>query len=98
MQMFEHQMQWIIPHETGEAMLPSSAAMRADIEARRIALLKSFRNSPRHTLEEPYQDYFPALEKSLREGVKRMQAASRTKPGVSTFDNYARPAMASVSS
>jgi dimethylaniline monooxygenase (N-oxide forming) len=98
MQMFEHQMQWIIPHETGQAMLPSSAEMRADIEARRVALLKSFSNSLRHTLEEPYQEYFPALQKSVKEGVKRMQATSRKKPGASTFANYTRPSAADVSS
>lgn len=88
MQMFEEQMQWLVPFETGTALFPTPAEMHADIRARREALLRTFRNSPRHALEEPYQDYFPALRQSLKDAVRRMETTARSRPAISPFENY----------
>jgi hypothetical protein len=67
--------------------------MRKDIEARKEQLRRTFQESPRHAVEEPYQDYFPALKESLREAIARMRKAVRTKgKDLSSFENYeARP-------
>jgi cation diffusion facilitator CzcD-associated flavoprotein CzcO len=90
MQLFEHQMRWLIPHETGSALFPTAKEMRADIEARKEQLQRTFQDSPRHAVEEPYQDYFPALKESLVQATKRMRAAMRSKgKTISPFENYA---------
>jgi cation diffusion facilitator CzcD-associated flavoprotein CzcO len=93
MQLFEHQMRWLLPHELGNALYPTAEIMRKDIEARKEQLRRTFQESPRHAVEEPYQDYFPALKESLREAIARMRKAVRTKgKDLSSFENYeARP-------
>lgn len=95
MLVFEKQMQWILPHEKGLAMLPSAPEMRADIEARKASLRVTFQDSPRHALEEPYQQYFPALEQSLKEALRRMERAERgTADKPSPFENVAATRLA----
>jgi len=68
---FENQIRWLLPFMTGEAELPTSAAMHADIRARRDRLHREFRESARHTIEEEHVPYFRELKDSLKVGRKR---------------------------
>ncbi|MEI6467932.1 MAG: NAD(P)-binding domain-containing protein [Betaproteobacteria bacterium] len=68
---FERQIQWLIPFERGEALLPNVEHMRSDIEAKTKWLKKLFHYTSRVTLEEPHVFYFAQLNKSLAEGQLR---------------------------
>jgi dimethylaniline monooxygenase (N-oxide forming) len=58
----EHQSRWICSVETGHVKLPDPEAMRKNIEAKRAWVLKTFKNTPRHHLEEDHQRYFAEIK------------------------------------
>ena len=64
---FEHQARWIRSVETGDAALPSDAAMQADVEAHERWVRERFKDTLRHTIEEEHVVYLSALRKSLRQ-------------------------------
>jgi len=68
---FEYQSRWICALERGQATLPSSDEMRADIEAKKQYVRKYFRHSPRHTIEEESLLYVQDLERRIKEASRR---------------------------
>jgi len=70
---FENQVRWIREFITGNATLPSAEEMRADIQAKKDYIARTYKESPRHTIEEEHLPYFRELKQSLREGQRRAQ-------------------------
>jgi hypothetical protein len=68
--MFERQAEWILPFLLGEASLPSSAAMEAQIKGKREHVEEVYRNTPRHTIDEEMLPYTAELRRSLRRAVR----------------------------
>lgn len=68
---FEHQMRWLIPIETGNAVLPTPQEMRRDIEEKKAFIAKHYYAAMRHSLEEPHMVYLPELRKSAKQLRKR---------------------------
>ena len=62
---FEHQARWIRAIESGEATLPSAKDMQADIQAKNDWVLKHYKNTDRHTIEEEHVTYLKELARSL---------------------------------
>lgn len=62
----EHQSRWICSVEAGHLQLPSAASMRESIASKRSWVLKTFKDTPRHHLEEDHERYFAEI-KSPRE-------------------------------
>jgi dimethylaniline monooxygenase (N-oxide forming) len=67
----EGQIRWLREFELARAVLPSKLEMRAEIAARRAAVLAGFKDSPRHGIEVEHMPYFADLRRSLREAQTR---------------------------
>lgn len=72
---FERQARWICAHESGAALLPDAAAMRADIAAKQDWIARHYKPSLRHTIEEEHLFYLGELERSEREARARARLA-----------------------
>jgi dimethylaniline monooxygenase (N-oxide forming) len=68
---FEHQIRWVRDIELGGARLPTSDAMRADIQAKRDWVTTNFKGTPRHGLEEEHVPYLGELKRSGAEMRKQ---------------------------
>jgi len=58
---FEHQMRWIIGVEVGAVTLPSTEEMKQAIVRKQEWVRKTFKDTPRHQIEEDHAYYFPGL-------------------------------------
>jgi dimethylaniline monooxygenase (N-oxide forming) len=63
---FEQQAQWICALEQGTASLPSKMAMVTDIQRKADWVLKYYKHTDRHTLEEEHVPYLRELRNSLK--------------------------------
>lgn len=79
--LFELQSKWICSIERGEAELPSSDQMRADIEAKKRWIAKYYHQSPRHTIEEESLFYIKELEEALKQSKKRVLSGGKVRSG-----------------
>jgi len=70
---FEHQVQWLVPFLTGEAVLPDRQEMLADIQAKKDFIARHYIKSLRHGIEENFMTYYPELKRSQKEGLRRRQ-------------------------
>ena len=70
---YEHQARWVRDIELGEARLPTKTEMKADMAAKRAWVEATYKDSPRHTIEEEHVPYIGELKTSLR----RMRKAAR---------------------
>jgi cation diffusion facilitator CzcD-associated flavoprotein CzcO len=73
----EAQIRWIREFEMRRATLPSRADMQAEIEARRAAVARDFKDTPRHGIEVEHMPYFVDLKRTIREAQQRAQAKVR---------------------
>lgn len=74
---FEYQARWIRDIERGDAVLPPANEMRAAINDQKQWVQRTYKASPRHTIEEEVVPY----RKSLRRSMRRMrQLAKRRAP------------------
>ncbi|HTF44135.1 MAG TPA: NAD(P)-binding domain-containing protein [Terriglobales bacterium] len=89
---FEHQVHWLMPIETGDAVLPSPDEMRADIAAKRAFIETNYYGSARHQIEEPHLVYLPELKKSRDELARR---AKRERRDRDASESQSKPAGAS---
>ena len=67
----EGQIRWIREFETGRAVLPSKAAMKAEIAEREAWVDTHFKDTPRHAIEIEHLPYFLDLKRTLRAAQKR---------------------------
>ena len=72
--MFEHQMKWILEHDSGNCELPVKSEMEQSIKAKKSWIEARYGGSERYSLEEPHVFYFPELKKSIADGKKRRQS------------------------
>jgi dimethylaniline monooxygenase (N-oxide forming) len=68
---FEQQVKWLMPFETGEAIMPEEREMRDDIAKKKAWLKENYYYSSRMTLEEPHVFYFAELRQALADGKMR---------------------------
>jgi dimethylaniline monooxygenase (N-oxide forming) len=80
MPLAEAQGAWVGDYLLGRYALPTSAALRADIEADQTALRRRFVASKRHTIEVDFDDYLYALTKERRAGAARALARGHHQP------------------
>jgi hypothetical protein len=71
--MFEHQMKWILEHDSGNCELPVKSDMEQSIKVKKSWIEARYGGSERYSLEEPHVFYFPELKKSIADGKKRRQ-------------------------
>jgi dimethylaniline monooxygenase (N-oxide forming) len=57
----EHQMRWLIAVEKGLVSLPTEEKMRESIAGKQKWIKKSFKDSPRHQIEEDHPEYFASI-------------------------------------
>ena len=76
---YEHQMRWIRAIEIGEALLPTKAQMRADIERKNAWQDRHYRGSARHTIEEEHVPYIVELGQSLKQMKQAMNKAGQNR-------------------
>ena len=67
----EAQIRWIREFELGRARLPSRADMLAEIESRKAAVKKHFKETSRHGIEVEHLPYFADLRRSMRDAHNR---------------------------
>ena len=67
----QDQARWIAAHETGEAVLPSTADMQAEIAERQSWVKTNFKDTPRHGIEVEHLPYFRDLRESLKQARSR---------------------------
>lgn len=72
---FEYQARWIRDIELGEAALPSRDEMRAAIDDQKRWVRETYKDSPRHTIEEEVVPY----RKSLRRSMRRMRQLAKSR-------------------
>jgi dimethylaniline monooxygenase (N-oxide forming) len=77
----EHQMRWVLAFETGEALLPDTADMLADIVAKKALIERLYTHSPRHGIEEPYAPYYRELDRVRKDGAARLRRHGRPTAG-----------------
>ena len=70
---YEYQARWIREIELGRASLPPREEMRATIEDRRRWVRETYKDSPRHTIEEEVVPY----RRDLRRSLHRMRKLAR---------------------
>ena len=70
----ETQGAWVGDHLLGDYVLPSRAAMRADIAAENAAMNRRYVPSKRHTIQVNFDDYLHELAHERRAGAERARA------------------------
>jgi dimethylaniline monooxygenase (N-oxide forming) len=58
---FEHQARWIVALEEGKITLPDADSMREAIADKAAWVKKTFKDTPRHQIEEDHPEYFAEL-------------------------------------
>jgi hypothetical protein len=76
----EHQSSWVADFLAGRYALPSSGALRADIEQERKRMFKRYVASKRHTMQIDFDDYLVALAKERKAGEQRATAEGNRLP------------------
>ena len=76
----EAQGRWVARHLRGEYHLPPDAELRADIEREREAMFKRYVASKRHTMQVDFDRYMYELQREIRRGAERAQAAGNRLP------------------
>jgi dimethylaniline monooxygenase (N-oxide forming) len=64
---FEHQARWVREIEMGDAVLPNTMEMHADIGRKNQWQATHYRHSPRHTIEEEHVRYILELTASVKQ-------------------------------
>ena len=80
MPLAEAQGAWVGRYLRGEYALPSSRAMRRDIERERKRIAKIYVPSPRHTMQVDFDRYLLDLDRELERGAERAAAAGNALP------------------
>ncbi len=69
---YEYQARWVRDVELGEARLPPKLDMRAAIQAKNDWVRTTYKDSPRHTIEEEHVPYIKELKRSLKKMRQRV--------------------------
>lgn len=64
-QVFEWQAKWLREFEVGNAVMPSAAEMRADMDAYRAWVQRSYKRSDRHGIELEHLPYYRGLIRAM---------------------------------
>jgi len=73
----EGQVKWVREHELGRAVLPSEAEMLGEVAERKAAMLRNFKDTPRHGIEVEHVPYFQDLRRALKAAQRRANAPVR---------------------
>lgn len=86
----ERQARWVAAVEAGNAVLPDEKEMRDRIAAKDAWVRRYYGAADRHSVQEESKIYYPELDRSLRDALRRRGRGSVTRDGAPSLDKIAR--------